>query len=62
MSKNQQHKCENCMFVQRPFGKVLDDSHHCKKIKRFVNLTDGESCQFFKLFNEEDWRMKSMGI
>jgi len=54
METNLKHICENCMFIQRPFRKDLNDSEPCKKLKIFVKLTDGEECQFFIHFNKEE--------
>jgi len=62
MATNLKQIGENCMFVQRPFGKVLDDSQPCKKLGKFVNFNDGESCQSFMPFDEEKWRLMIIGM
>jgi hypothetical protein len=54
--------CENCMFIQRPIRKDLHDTYPCQKVSKFVELTDGELCPFFKLFNEDEWRAMTFGI
>jgi len=54
MENNLKHICKNCMFIQRPFRKDLNDSEPCDKLNKFVKLTDGESCQFYIHFNKEE--------
>ena len=62
MEVNLKHICKNCMFIQRPFRKDSNDSEPCKKLGKFVKLTDGESCQFFMRFNEAEWRLRFFGV
>ena len=46
--------CENCHFIERPFGRNLSDSFFCQKLQKFVEQIQKHSCDNWKEWKPDD--------
>jgi len=43
--------CKECKYIQRPYRKDINDTYHCEKISKLVELN--YSCSFWKYLEKE---------